>query len=93
MRVLTYCVTAALGAAQTLRRGFASVSPGHITLLVSLAFDRFRGSADQPEWPVRRTTTFSWELAPRQFSSLSLFSSRLVFQFNCSINVATLFLL
>ena len=63
------------------------------SLLVSLAFDRFRGSADQPEWPVRRTTTFSWELAPRQFSSLPLFSSRLVFQFNCSINVATLFLL
>ena len=32
MRVLTYCVTAAPGAAQTLRRGFASMSPGHITL-------------------------------------------------------------
>jgi len=79
MRVLTYCVTAAPGAAQTLRRGFA----GHITcprsaanrtmakcshvtaqagLLVSLAFDRFRGSADQL---VRRTTTFFRELAPR----------------------------
>jgi len=28
MRVLTYCVTAAPGAAQALRRGFA----GHITL-------------------------------------------------------------
>jgi len=31
MRVLTYCVTAAPGAAQTLRRGFAGVSPSHIT--------------------------------------------------------------
>jgi len=31
MRVPTYCVTAAPGAAQTLRRGFACVSSGPIT--------------------------------------------------------------
>jgi len=35
--MLTYCVTAAPGAAQTLRRGFASVSPGHITEIASIS--------------------------------------------------------
>jgi len=35
MRVLTYCVTAAPGAAQALRRGFA----GHITLIYLLGIN------------------------------------------------------